>query len=241
MDTTNKSSNLVKLGGATSVVYIFAMLIWAWSQSNDLRTLKPNEFGDLLAGIFSPLAFLWLVLGYFQQGKELKASVKALELQGKELKNSVEQQRALVDVSTKQLEADFEARAEEEAVAEHQAQPRFHPSLMLNRMGGQNAFTFRFENHAVLCTDVVISVEGEDEATMERVPNGQRIAFQMNFDEMEELEALDGFIQYVDARGRFRRQTFTLNPAETHPGQPTAYQTAEIDRLILRPPWDGGD
>lgn len=241
MNTTYKSSKLVKVGGATSVAYMFAMLIWAWSQSSNLRTLEPNEVGDLLAGIFSPLAFLWLVLGYFQQGNELKASVKALELQGKELKNSVEQQRALVDVSTRQLEADFEARGEEEAIAEHQAQPRFYPSIGLNRMGGHNAFTFRFENHAALCTDVVLSVQGEEKATMDRLPNGQRIAFQSNFAVMEELEALDGFIEYADARGRFRRQTFTIYPTETLLGQPTAYNAAEIDRLILRPPWNVED
>jgi hypothetical protein len=40
-----------------------------------------NEVGDFLAGAFSPLAFLWLVVGYFQQGHELSASVAQLERQ----------------------------------------------------------------------------------------------------------------------------------------------------------------
>src|SRR5690606_28907410 len=31
-----------------------------------------NEAGDYLAGFLSPLFFFWLVLGYFQQGRELK-------------------------------------------------------------------------------------------------------------------------------------------------------------------------
>ncbi|WP_369919770.1 hypothetical protein AB8E32_13935 [Marinomonas polaris] len=34
-----------------------------------------NELGDYLAGVFSPLAFLWLVYGYFMQNKELKNQI----------------------------------------------------------------------------------------------------------------------------------------------------------------------
>ena len=40
-----------------------------------------NEIGDFLAGFFSPVAFMWLVVGYFQQGEELKLNTRALELQ----------------------------------------------------------------------------------------------------------------------------------------------------------------
>ena len=35
-----------------------------------------NEWGDFLAGVFGPLALLWLVLGYFIQAKELRAQVE---------------------------------------------------------------------------------------------------------------------------------------------------------------------
>lgn len=58
-----------------------------------------NEWGDFFAGVSAPLAFLWLVIGYFQQGEELGQNTKALEQQEKalqlqvdELKQSVEQQ-----------------------------------------------------------------------------------------------------------------------------------------------------
>ena len=46
--------------------------------------LEPNSVGDFLAGLFAPLAFLWLVVGLLQQGQELK-------LQYFELKKSVDQ------------------------------------------------------------------------------------------------------------------------------------------------------
>lgn len=58
----------------------------------ELRKLQLNEKGDFLAGIFSPLAFLWLVFGYLQQGKELKQNTEALRLQAEELSNLVKEQ-----------------------------------------------------------------------------------------------------------------------------------------------------
>lgn len=72
-----------------------------------------NEWGDFFAGFFAPLAFLWLVIGYLQQGDELRQSSQALRLQAEELRNSVEQQSHLVEVSRKQLDVQVNAIAEE--------------------------------------------------------------------------------------------------------------------------------
>lgn len=58
---------------------------------------KINEWGDFFAGFAAPLAFLWLVLGYLQQGEELRLSTDALRLQADELKQSVEQQKQLAE------------------------------------------------------------------------------------------------------------------------------------------------
>jgi len=63
---------------------------------DDLVKLDLNEIGDLAAGAFGPIAFLWLILGYLQQGRELKASTEALKLQAEELNNSVTQQSLMV-------------------------------------------------------------------------------------------------------------------------------------------------
>lgn len=69
---------------------------------------KLNEWGDYLAGAFSPLAFFWLIMGYLQQGKELQQNTKALELQAQELQNSVKQQEAQVHLLQKQLQKNLE-------------------------------------------------------------------------------------------------------------------------------------
>ncbi|WP_342236814.1 hypothetical protein [Inquilinus sp. OTU3971] len=51
-----------------------------------------NDIGDFLAGMFAPLAFIWLVVGYFLQGAELALNTRALALQVQEMQESVRQQ-----------------------------------------------------------------------------------------------------------------------------------------------------
>ncbi|HBD5926800.1 TPA: hypothetical protein KKM49_003311 [Escherichia coli] len=90
-------------GVLVSVVYFFGLGITI--HVLDLNQMTSwNEFGDFLAGAFSPVAFFWLVLGYLQQQKELQQNTEALKLQATELKNSVEQYKEMVSVSKQQLE-----------------------------------------------------------------------------------------------------------------------------------------
>lgn len=63
-----------KKGVYASVVWLvlgltYAWLIYGWKQ---FWELPPNSVGDFFAGLSAPLAFLWLVLGYMQQGEEIK-------------------------------------------------------------------------------------------------------------------------------------------------------------------------
>jgi hypothetical protein len=97
--------------------------------------MNPNDWGSFLSGSFAPLAFLWLVLGYLQQGEELKLSTQALQLQAEELKNSVEQQRKLVEVTRLQVASEREALEYERKLREELSSPR----IILTGCGG----TFR--------------------------------------------------------------------------------------------------
>lgn len=67
---------------------------------NHKELLELNSFGDFLAGIFSPLAFFFLYIGYKQntkaleiQAEELQKSTEALQYQVEEMKKSVEEQQ----------------------------------------------------------------------------------------------------------------------------------------------------
>lgn len=83
-----------------------------------------NEWGDSFAGFFAPLAFFWLVLGYLQQGEELRLSTAALRLQAEELKNSVRQQIELVAIGRQQLEQEREVLNEERERLRQSARPK---------------------------------------------------------------------------------------------------------------------
>lgn len=91
----------------TSAIYIAVVLI-AYPVL-DVFKLDPNEIGDYLAGLLTPLALLWLVLGYCQQGKELKQNTEQIKLQVEELRQSVEaqiRQAKSVEANTCHVERD---------------------------------------------------------------------------------------------------------------------------------------
>lgn len=114
-----------RIGVVVSVVWICLALFLAINDQDGLTKMTLNEWGDFFSGSFAPLAFLWLVLGYLQQGDELRLSTDALRLQAEELKNSVEQQRELVEVSRQQVESEREALAFERRLREDLSEPKF--------------------------------------------------------------------------------------------------------------------
>lgn len=172
MDLHNKVRRHAQVGfwvtGVWLAVWIIAVLI-----NVDLASgLDFNEWGDLIAGIASPLAFLWLVLGYLQQGHELKQNTDALRLQADELKNSVEQQRLLVQTTRDQVDAEREALNEERKRHRDSQKPRLVPlesnwshfdehgrsairiATILQNEGGSAALNIKwhFQDEQVTCT-----------------------------------------------------------------------------------------
>lgn len=93
------------LGLLASLSWLVLVLVFMIWKRAEFVQMQPHAWGDFFAGVFSPLAFMWLVLGYLQQGEELRLSTAALHLQAKELNASVNQQQALVDVARLELDA----------------------------------------------------------------------------------------------------------------------------------------
>ncbi|XZT18409.1 hypothetical protein ACT4Z3_07375 [Acinetobacter baumannii] len=83
-----------------TIVYLAMVILYCLLDVKGMKTLKPNEWGDFLAGFFAPLVFMWLIYGYHQQGKELN-------LQLEEVKNSVEQQTKMVNFQQQEIEAKY--------------------------------------------------------------------------------------------------------------------------------------
>lgn len=100
-----------KIKDHSGLIFIsLVTILYLWIVCNlvinleELKALKLNEKGDFLAGIFSPLAFLWLIFGYYQQGLELQQNTIALKRQATELANSVREQKRLVALQEKEQE-----------------------------------------------------------------------------------------------------------------------------------------
>lgn len=123
----------------------------------ELMSLKLNEIGDLSAGIFGPVAFCWLVLGYVQQGRELKLSSQALATQAEELRASVAQQMELVKATNRTLE-------NHENSLEPLLQIRFKEIVdAFNEDGHVERHRFSIENSGAYCEKVKIFVVDESE------------------------------------------------------------------------------
>ena len=86
---------LPMIGLALSAVYVLGVAIYLIVQGQNPADLRLNELGDFLGGVSSPLAFLWLVLGFFQQSREIRLSNKALQMQAQEMRKGVEEHRRL--------------------------------------------------------------------------------------------------------------------------------------------------
>lgn len=102
-----------------------------------------NELGDFLAGAFSPVAFLWLVLGYLQQQKELQLNTEALKLQADELKNSVDQYKKMVKIAQEQLSHELSKIQEERFEKEIRTRPDIRLQSLRFQSRTGNSLKFR--------------------------------------------------------------------------------------------------
>ena len=85
-DEEKRRRHLPRIGFALTAIYLVGLVLYLWWQGQNPATLDLNELGDFLGGVSSPLAFLWLVLGFFQSSREIGISSKALHLQAREMR-----------------------------------------------------------------------------------------------------------------------------------------------------------
>ncbi len=83
----------VLFGLTLTFVYLILMGLYIDTQVGwgEFATLTVERMGSFLEGAFAPLAFLWLVIGYFLQKKELSLNTDAMKMQFVEIQKSAEQ------------------------------------------------------------------------------------------------------------------------------------------------------
>ena len=97
LDDKRERRRLPLIGLALTALYLAGLVVYLAVQGQNPADLRLNELGDFLGGVSSPLAFLWLVLGFFQQSREIRLSNQALHLQAAEMKRSVDEHRRIAE------------------------------------------------------------------------------------------------------------------------------------------------
>jgi hypothetical protein len=156
-----------------STAWLTTAIWWTFYRPCDtwaIPTMEPNAWGDWAAGTFAPLAFLWLVVGYFQQGEELRDNVRALhmqeralQLQVKELSESVKQQSAMAEAAAQHAATVSQGHSIALRAQLLPHQPRFADFARI-RIAGTEDLGLRVTNDGAPCSNVRV--------TFQRPPDG---------------------------------------------------------------------
>ena len=225
MSEDKDSKKLSKLGLRATWIYLFTLCVGiplaAYFGAIKLEPLTLNTLGDFLAGAIGPLAIFWLVLGFFQQGAELRHSVDALKLQAEELKNSVEQQKAMVGITEKQLELDVEVREEQNLLLRSKELPMLQLQASGNSGGGGSSkgriYTIRVTNIGANAQSIrgKMDYEGVDLRAANRAFTAQGAEYNLQIHTIDSPDFPSGVdheltIVSTNLRGHERRQVFRV-------------------------------
>jgi hypothetical protein len=195
------------VGGLFTGAYLICIAVLVYWKRATIPCLGLNEIGDFLAGVFGPVAFLWLVLGYFQQGRELRNSSQALKVQAAELRNSVDQQKELVVAARAQVDTGLEALRSARELRQKSIQPNFIAEA--SQDPGNLQLTIK--NHGAAITDVIFQGAIPCPQQFPIFEQGQAVRFDMSPQTrtLPITEVL--FIRYTDADQNKCEDRFRVN------------------------------
>ena len=164
-----------------------------------------NEIGDFFAGLFSPIAFLWLIYGYFQNSASLQAQIK-------EMKESVDQQKKAVEIQTQNLQVIKQQLMPKLHVNDGRAQLIDHNGqsydsvqlyLSLANLGNGDIYNLRI-THEVNSTLLV-------KFSKIKIDEHNPIEFKLNTNVVGELPKVLIQIDYEDLLGQYYTEKYSLN------------------------------
>lgn len=179
------------------------------------------------------------MLGYLQQGEELKQNTEALNLQIREFKASVEQQQALVEATLLQHEFEISRDRVQRRTLFLAKQPNFlleveYESLRENEV----EWTLILTNIGFRCTNVDVNVD-------EGVADGPLLSV-LDQEESESWRALTPrstgpfivLISYVDGNGEPQRQEIQASALFTDSGELVDVFCGERKQIF---PWENSE
>ena len=160
------TKKLTAIGLTITVVYVGVVLLAVYLGRKEAASLPLNAWGDFIAGTTAPLVLIWIVIGYLQQGEELRLNTEALRAQQEQLRQQVAETAILAANSERQALAaeQMTAAAHGEAEAQRlrdlaESQPILKPAG-----GNQSGATYntKVRNVGATITDVSASAEDSD-------------------------------------------------------------------------------
>ncbi|NTA82592.1 hypothetical protein G6L13_19025 [Agrobacterium tumefaciens] len=119
-----KNVNWLLVAGIATIAYVFVLVGWLgldriliYPTNNSL-----NEVGDFIAGVFSPLAFIWLVAAVLTQRQELT-----------ETRDQFAENQKVVDAQLKTINEQSDLLQQQHALAEETAKKTYRLSLFDER------------------------------------------------------------------------------------------------------------
>lgn len=138
-----------------TVIYLVglaSLLIVRWEE---MIKLDLNALGDFAAGVFGPLAFTWLVVGYVQQGKSIKKNAE-------DLNDSVAELKRQADTARDRLDFEREGRQQQFTIRKKRLRPIFRVKVLGYDFENQTRqITFEVTNSGSDVRGVKFSVEDE--------------------------------------------------------------------------------
>ena len=193
------SRNLEWWAARLTGFYLAGAFVIMGAKFDELIVLKLNEIGDLAAGVFGPVAFLWLVFGYIQQGRELKLSSAALGMQAVELKASVDQQKELVGISTEHFNMARDNARFENARLAASIEPKFSIAGWCGSETTEGSkFDFRVMNGGYAITCFFAYFNREEVCDMGMFLSGQKITISKVFEVGENISSGIIYFSYLN-------------------------------------------
>lgn len=157
-----------------TIAYI-TFIVWKvefWKIWDFLSEPKLNEIGDFLAGIFSPLAFIWLVAAVLTQRQELT-----------ETRDQFAKNQKVVDGQLKTINEQSELLQKQHTLAEETAKRTYRLSLFERR--------FKLYEEFVAFGDTWVKRDFLDPAHLEMVELRQKARFLFPSDVVEWFEEIE--------------------------------------------------
>lgn len=221
-------NKLAWVGTIFTAVYLVGFTWFIFGRLPQLQTMELNSVGDFLAGAFGPIAFFWLILGFMQQGAELRVSADALRMQADELKASVQQQTALVaaqQLSLENHERSLEPFLQLKYTNNHENEGDYYSGFSLTNIGSY-------------CegVNVVLSIDGVDQYPigLDSLYSGVERHFLLH-DVSDDCRKLMVKVNYVKASGRVNYQSFEIHNYHDEEGPGVSVRKISLlDKEVIR-------